>query len=356
MVAVPDRAIATRELDARWGEVLRDDTIEAPPGIAELVNSRLVAIRYCLLTQVLGKLVQPDLDAMCLQRGSGGPGRWDPRSFAAAVVVPWNRANQHVLGRSGDPYVSNPLRRKRVDDGLDQMRDKPEWERLSAVLLDVEAGGNPGHTLAVFMQILAAVRDRLRGLTFSYVIPPRVSLMQAQRLAAGFLAERSGGERGLAVVAAVFETVRQRLGLYSSIRRGVVNAADAATNAAGDLECLGPDGGVILAVEVKERRIGDDDVRLAIAKAREVSVRELLFCTEGVNASDAVSVAGTFEQAWASGTSLYHVTTGELMQGVMPLLGEEGIRQFVVNVGLQLDAFTTQPRHRKAWKTMLDGL
>jgi hypothetical protein len=91
-----------------------------------LVSSEQTAIRFCLPTQLLGKLAGPGLDAMCLQRGDGQSGRWDPRGFAARVVVPWNRTNQNVLGPSGDPYVSNPLRRPRVDDGLTQMSDREQ--------------------------------------------------------------------------------------------------------------------------------------------------------------------------------------------------------------------------------------
>ncbi|MBK8456500.1 MAG: restriction endonuclease, SacI family [Phyllobacteriaceae bacterium] len=67
--------------------------------IASLVNSEQTAIRFCLPTQLLGKLTEPSLDALCLQRGDGADGRWDPRSFASAVIVPWNRASQNVLGR-----------------------------------------------------------------------------------------------------------------------------------------------------------------------------------------------------------------------------------------------------------------
>jgi hypothetical protein len=44
------------------------------------------------------------------------------------------------------------------------------------------------------------------------------------------------------------------------------------------------------------------------------------------------------------------------MRGVLPLIGEGGIREFVVQVGAQLDKFSTQPRHRKAWKSLLDKL
>ena len=352
----PDREQARNKLEGLWTIILADEDASAPQKLQDLVNSGQTAIRFCLPTQLLGKLVDPALDTLCLQKGDGSKGRWDPRGFASAVIVPWNRSNQSVLGKSGDPYVSNPLRRPRVDDGLDQMADREQWKSLCEVLRDVEEADDSAHTERVFSQVLGAIRDRLRDLTFVYVVPPRVSLRQAEELVRKFLSERSGGDRGLAVTAALFETFQDRLGLYQEVRRNVVNAADAVTNSAGDLECVGPNGAIILAVEVKERRIADADVQIAVAKAREFAVRELLLCTEGVQTAEREAVERTFSNAWASGTNLYHATIGDLMRGALSLLGEGGVRDFVVQVGSQLDEFSSQPRHRKAWKALLDAL
>ncbi len=354
--ATPDREQARKRLDELWGAVLVAEDKGAPQLLRDLVNSGQTAIRFCLPTQLLGKLVDPKLDALCLQKGDGSAGRWDPRGFASAVIVPWNRSNQSVLGKSGDPYVSNPLRRPRVDHGLDQMADREQWESLCQVLRGVEETDDPACTESILSQVLDAIRDRLRDLTFVYVVPSRVSLGQAEELVARFLSERSGGDRGLAVTAALFETFRHRFGLYREVRRNVINAADAATDSAGDLECVGSEGAIILAVEVKERRIGEADVQIALAKAREFGVRELLLCTEGVQAAERQAVEKTFSNAWASGANLYHATIGELMRGTLPLLGESGVRDFVVQIGAQLDEFSSQPRHRKAWKALLDAL
>jgi hypothetical protein len=183
-----------------------------------------------------------------------------------------------------------------------------------------------------------------------------VSLRQAMELVRIYVKERSGGDRGLAIAAALFETVRKHLGLYREIRRNVINAADAATKSAGDLECIAADGTVKLAVEVKERRIGGADVQEMVAKARLHGINEFLICSDGIPAGEEEAVARLFAIAWASGTNLYHSTTTELMRTWLPLMGEASVRDFVAEVGRQLDTFGTQPRHRQAWKTLLDQL
>jgi hypothetical protein len=352
----PDRAESKRILAELWEIAINDENSEAPAIIRQMVNADEVGMRFCLPTQLLGKLTDNTLDALVLQLRAGPPGNWNPRTFASSVIVPWNRANQRVLGGSGDPYVSNPLRRPRLDFQPDQLADAEQWETICGILREVQTQSDEEYTRTILLQVLAAVRDRLREFNFVYVVPDRVSLRQAEALVVQFLAEGSGGDRGLAVAAALFETIRERFGIYTEVRRGVINAADSATEAVGDLECVGHDGNVILAVEVKERRIGDDDLHIAIAKAREFEVHELTFCAEGITGTQREQIETTMQSAWASGTNIYHATTHELMHSLLPLTGEKGVKSFIVHVGRQLDAFNTQPKHRKSWKTLLDAL
>ena len=354
--AVPDKEAAKGHLTTLWEAILNDETLVADDKFHELINSDVTAIRFCLPTQLLGKLTNNDLDALCLQKGNGENGRWDPRGFASKVIVPWNQANQSVLGPGADPYVNNPLRRPRVDMGLSQMADRSQWETLCHVLQEAQEAGSKEHTETLLSQTLIAIRDRLKEHTFLYIVPERVSLKQAESLVDQFLTVKSGGDRGLAVAAALFETVGERLGIYEKIRRGRINAADAVTGSAGDLECLGPDGKIVLAVEVKEQKIGIGAVNVSIAKAREFAVKELIFCCEGITQTDKEAVEKTFSAAWASGTNLYQVTIKDIMRGMLPLLGEGGVKMFVAQVGEQLDKFSTQPKHRKAWKALLDSL
>ncbi|MFT3811104.1 MAG: restriction endonuclease, SacI family [Micropepsaceae bacterium] len=354
---VPDRDAARKFLNDLWARVLVDEDATASPEISALVNSNQVAIRFCLPTQLLGKATNLSLDALCLQKGNGLDGKWDPRSFAKAVIVPWNGSNQNVLGPSGDPYVSNPLRRPRVDSGLEQMSDQDQWAALGDVLTRVQSAGTEQAAETCLRQTLVAIRNRLRELTFTYVVPPRVSLAQALKLVSDFLSTGSGGDRGLCVAAALFETFKTRFRTFASIRRGVINAADAATGAAGDLECIAEDGAtIVLAVEVKERKIKDADIEAAIAKARQYAVRELVLCTHGIAQSDSEAAHSRIASAWASGTNVYHLTIQELVSSALPLAGEAGIHEFIVGIGAQLDSFSTQPKHRKDWKSLLDAL
>ncbi len=305
--AIPDRSKARLLLDTEWSSILLADDTETTQEINNLVNSKYVSVRYCLITQLLGKLVAPELDILCLQKREGAPGQWDPRGFSTDVIVPWIQANQNVLGRSDDPYVSKPLRRPRLDQEMDRLSGRSQWESLCKILAGIQCGNDPLESLRVFRMVLSAIRNRLRDLTFNYAVPQRISLHQVERLVESFLAERSGGDRGLAVAAALFQTLGEKYHIYTGVRRNVINASDTATNAPADLECIGSSGETILAVEVKERTIGDADVRIAVEKARTYSVREFLFCTEGIQTGQQMAIELSFASAWASGTNIYQV-------------------------------------------------
>ena len=76
-MATPDRERAKGILTEIWKEVTDEDgeadssevSTEVRTRIAELLTSEAVSFTYSLPTQLLGKVTNPKLDALCLQRG-----------------------------------------------------------------------------------------------------------------------------------------------------------------------------------------------------------------------------------------------------------------------------------------------
>jgi hypothetical protein len=98
----------SRLLNEAWKEIIKlakagklDDCLSEKALIAavrESVNSRTKSYRYVLPTQVLAKLADASLDCRCLQASRGGAGAFDARTIAHKVVVPFDQANENVLG------------------------------------------------------------------------------------------------------------------------------------------------------------------------------------------------------------------------------------------------------------------
>jgi len=353
----PDVKLARAVLDELWSIIIQEKSREVDPDIERLVNSRLVSIRFCLPTQLLGKLTDPKLDCLCLQKGSGqDDSNWDPRSFANKVIVPWVAENQSVLGSSTDPYVRKPLRKPRLEENPGNVKGKEDWRCLYRILEAVEAKNSEDYTREKILQTLRSIHKKFADLVFDYNVPERISIEQTERLIVAFLSESSGGDRGQSVAAALFETFGKFFQICKEVKRHVLNASDQATGSAGDIECIDADGKVRLAIEVKERNITLTDVRSAILKARKISLPELLFNAPGTNLSEDAEISDLVSKAWASGTNIYRLTIEELIRVGLSLTGEAGRKDFIENVGRQLDAFNTQPSNRKRWKDLLEEI
>ena len=270
-MATPEREQGASILARLWSEVVEgrdrlDATHQDEEGIREnirqLLLSEMVAFTYSLPTQLLGKLTDPKLDALCLQRGENVASQWDPRSFATNVIVPWVRDNENVLGNSLDPYVSNPLRQARVVPNPQNVRPNTllHWQALYHVLSAVEERSDPDYTLAVFRLVLAQVHEMLTSRQFDYPVLRRVSLEQTLHVAKRLLESSREGEHAMSLAAALFTVVGRRFGLWNDVVRHASTTADRATGMVGDLECR--DAGVLVyAVEVKEGSLTLGDVR-----------------------------------------------------------------------------------------------
>lgn len=353
----PDSEIAKRLLSDLWSAVLAEDEVATDPTIDALIDSSSVSIRFSLPTQLLGKLTDPKVDSLCLQKGDGSHrSMWDPRGFSSKVIVPWVSENQNVLGTSTDPYVSKPLRKPRLEADPGNVKNKEDWKSLYSLLNEVEGEDDRSFTQKRLTEVLRSIRRKLTESTFEFFVPERISLEQTQHLVAAFLAEGSGGDRGLSVAAALFETFGKFFGLYNEVRRAVINASDSSTGLTADIECLDDDGNLKLAIEVKERNLTLTDVRSAIQKARQSEIREFLFNSPKSNPAEDTDIDELIERTWASGTNLYRLSITELIQVGLTLTGEDGRKDFLKNVGEHLNQYNTQPTNRKRWKVLLESI
>ena len=308
---------------------------------------------YSLPTQLLGKLTDPRLDALCLQRGESSVSQWDPRSLATSVVVPWVRDNENVLGNSPDPYVSNPLRQSRVLPNPPNVRANtlPLWQSLHDVLSEVQGRDDPAYTAAVFRAVLHEAHEMLRSQDFNYPTIQRVSLEQTRYLASSLLESSRQGEHAMSLAAALFVAMGRRFRLWDDVRRQASTASDRAVGSVGDLECR-DEGVLVYAVEVKERSLTLADVRSFEEKLSQSKVTEAIISAPGVHATEADSVDRRIHSMWTRGINLYRLSLEELLLITMSLAGEECRCDFIVEVGKQLDEHAL-PSGRRAWRDLL---
>ncbi|MBI2059342.1 MAG: restriction endonuclease, SacI family [Nitrospirae bacterium] len=333
------------------------------PALLEAIRSSLnhkqVAYRFCLPIQLLGKLADPAIDCLRLQRKKGSKrdvGGWDARSLGSKVVAPFNQRQEGVLGSSADPYVGNPMRIPRMRRDDPSKKDIAGWNVLVGVLEEVESKNDPELTVKVFRQVLLEVFRCQQALRFAFPLPPRISLEDTLVLADQFLREKSGGDRALALCGALFDTIGLHFGLFKSVNRARINASDEAIGQAADLECMDENGNVALAVEVKDRFLSLTDVEGTIRKSRRREIREVFFATPSVLLADQDAVKERVQKTFAAGQNLYVFDFFQLARSVLALGGEAARITFIKCVGEHLNRWNTQPAHRQSWKKLLDSV
>lgn len=364
----PSKAQASALLQSQWKEVV--DAAEADPAtdyvndiglrsaVALSINHKNVSYRFCLPVQLLGKITNHGLDALSLQRGdtANDAASWDARSLASKVIAPFNLSQEAVLGPSGDPYVGKPMRSPRMRRDDRSKKDVAGWNVLIDVLEAVETRAEPAFSETVFKQVLLEIFRRQRQQRFSYPVPPRIGIEASLDISRRFMKERSGGDRALAIAGALFDLIGEQFGLYVRVDRARINASDKASGQAADLECIGADGGVRLAVEVKDRALTLADLNATVIKARNRAIGEILFLAARASGGRQVEIQRRMEGAYASGQSVYRIDLFDLVATVLALVGAAGRINFVRRVGEHLDKWATQPSHRQAWKRLLESL
>jgi len=355
---------ADETLRNEWDKVVEDHAnkpsiqyisdVELAAKIKQAVNHNQVAYRFLLPIQLLGKLTDESLDCRSMQAGADRPGAWNARTLGSDVVAPWNARQAHVLGTSTDPYVGNPARRPMMTEDTTGLKDKAGWLMLLAVLNEVERRNNAEFSRSLFRQVLLEVIHRQGELSFTYPVPARLSLPATLQLCSDYLAEKSGGDRALSLAAALFTVVGESFGLFQSVRRGQINAADQQTGMAGDLECVRADGIIALMVEVKDRKLTIQDFEGTLLKARSQEIKEIFVLAQGIDPAGDLPVQERTAAAYATGENVYVFDFLELARCVLALGAESIRRSFVVEVGKQLDQFATQPKNRLRWKQLLE--
>ena len=325
--------------------------------VHDSINHALVSYRFCLPIQLLGKMLNPALDCLRLQKSDPQDVTgWDARSLGRKVVAVFNQQQESILGTSEDPYVGNPMRIPKMLRNDQSKKDVQGWNTLVETLSQVEQHRSPSFTTALFRQVLLEMFRRQQSLRFSYPVPPRVSLELALSISAEFLEEKSGGDRAQALAGALFDAIGIHFGIFSQVNRARINASDKATGQAADLECLDKNGKLVLAVEVKDRTVALADIEGTLHKSRQRQITEILFTSRGIRPDERDAIGDRITRAFAAGQNLYIFDFFELARSVLALGGEAIRITYLKKVGEHLDTWNTQPRHRQAWQKLLQRL
>lgn len=335
--------------------VLAQALVEA---IRRSVNSKTKTYRYVLPTQLTAKLADPSLDCRCVQASRPGKGSFDARSICDSVVVPFDKANDNVLGGSPEPYVNNPLRVPEITKECRKgQKDKQGWDDLCFVLQEVETIQDSTFTERLLDQTLMEIHKRLSTVRITYPVPKRISFKQTQTLLGDYLSVQSGGARLQALTCALLQAIGARFNLFAEVRSSNINAADAASGQVADIECVDPAGNIILAVEVKDKELTINHIKDKLPNMRSKRVSEILFIAQsGAVKEDGPDIDELVSKEYSSGQNIYIFPFSNFAESHTALLGEGGRRAFLEQVGDTLDKYGYSIQHKRDWASLLSRI
>jgi hypothetical protein len=345
-------------LAAHWKLVIEnEDDSNYHAGLSEtihtLIHSATKTYRYPVITQLLAKLVNPQLDCRCIQatREHGVNDSFDARSVCHEVVVPWEFANNSPLGGSREPYINNPLR---VQEFSEQYRsgqkNKAHWDLLVSLFSYLES--NPDALELAFRQALLEVKRLQKDLVIQYPIPLRLSLFGTLRYVNAFLAKKSGGERLQLICYALMNGLAAHWGIWTEVRTSKINASDTSEKKAGDVVCY-KDGEIVLAIEVKDQDLTLELLESFIRNARIDNVSELLAFVNWKNLGAKQALQTKIDSEFANGMNIYAVDAMEFLSLALVLMGEDGRKSFIECVCSGLDTMNCSFATKKEWARIL---
>ncbi len=342
-------------LDEIWTNVGQSYlTAEIDERLSKILRSKSVAHRFSLITQLAGGVLDSTRNLLALQTGSGIKGAWDPRSFCGKIIVPWLRNHKAPLGNSADPYVSNPLRRPTVSPRPEGVKPSsfPLWATLHEILN--EAATDKKLAEKFLSQSICILMRMIDEQDLPLKVPGRVAPASIQFVVEQFLSEGSGGDRAVAVSAAIFSELLSKFLGISKVEREVVNAADASTQSVGDISCYDSDGSLVLAIEVKERSLSFEDVRSALEKISQSPLGKFIFAAPQIEKIDLSKIRDEAESRFRmEKRSLFHVTVDGLLATSLMMNDEAAHINFIRGVDSMLTKYNTQPANRQAWRDLV---
>ena len=362
-----DHDEAERLLRETWREVTDSDDSAyvnehiIKQGLRQVLGADKYGTRtfkYILLTNVLAKAVNSDINALALKDNSDLDGSFNSGGLATDVVTDWEKDNGERLGGSNEPRTNSVYYRQAELNADYEVRNDDLYQTMIRVLskLEEQSESSELDPMDVLRQTLYEV-SQLEPTTVSYTNPPDVSYLELIDAVREYLTESNTGERLAAVSAGILDAqyfFAGREDVYIKVDH--VNVADENSNAAGDVEIFeSEDEDTLLqAIEVKDKPATKADIQHSITTGREHELDEYLFILGKGFRSDSERERAL--DAIADAEIELILLTPEDLYSSLKFQRRAGRRRFRESVGEFLNDMRAQVESKASWKDAIESL
>jgi hypothetical protein len=226
--------------------------------------------KYILVTGLLAKATNNDINSLSLQANAPLVGAYDARSLCHNVVVPFERNHlQKALGGSNEPFLNKPARFTHLstDNAVRAGKDKIILQNLIDVLSSLKNSDEACEYLTSTLELLKKQIEKLDALSKGDIkINP--TLVEVYRFILRMLEKSFQGESLVLIVATLESIYYSKLGKQYKVVAHKVNQSGASSKEIGDIDIF-EDEQYLYSLEIKDKDFTVYDVEHAFDKMKE---------------------------------------------------------------------------------------
>jgi hypothetical protein len=234
-----------------------------------------LTFRYILVTALLAKATNPQINALCLQAGSKLDGAYDARSLCHGLLVPFER--KFFDGSSNEPFLNKPARAPELDPSNPVRRgnDQVLLDLLCTFLPKIQTQQEAFDALtdAILCCLVKFVQNKKSGAVRAVKTP---TLTEMNYFLDDLLEQSCSGESLVLAIGVLMKLHTSALAGKTKVEIHVVNQSGASSKEVSDIDVY-LNGDLLYAVEAKDKIYTQDDVNHAVRKVVDSDFDRLIF-------------------------------------------------------------------------------
>lgn len=299
--------------------------------IRTIIEGKHLTFRYILVTALLAKATNQKINALALQAGADVEGAYDARSLCHRVVVPLERKLlNRSLGGSNEPFLNKPARFPTISpsNAVRAGRDRELLLILHNVLSEIKTSEQAFNSLCVALKY--AIERQIARFEPSQLADSADSHLKIIEFVTAFATRSIEGQVAAIVTGTILSTYFDQFEGFEIIVHPI-NQSGASSNEVADID-IKKNGRIFVAVEVKDKQFGQQDVDHAAFKASQYGLKSITFVI-GVNGACIASLEQVAKTALLTrGVNVIFVDLVSFVRSVSALCPELSFGTFLAKL------------------------
>jgi len=247
--------------------------------ISEILRGSHKTYRYILVTALLAKATNGEVNILSLQKGDGEGGKYDARSLCHKVLVPFETLKlPGCLGGSNEPYLNKPARFVSLSL-TNAVRRGRDFQTLSDVIDVLSNISSSSDAYKYLKSALSVMKDVSREYVSKFSVGDTlIDISEFSQLVLDYIyAITEYSLEGEVCPLIVSQLEQMYLGKDFKVEPHKVNQSGASSKEVGDIDVYNKNKKLIYSIEVKDKDFSKHDVAHAIAKFRQADLSTSLF-------------------------------------------------------------------------------